>query len=493
MTTTDWAALAASLQYPTRLFVDGRWTDGGAGRMPVVSPIDGATVTEVAIGDEGDVDRAVTAARRSFEDGRWSRLAPAVRKDVLIRWAQLCAEHADELAVLHTIEMGKPAREARGVDLRAVVTTIRWFGEAIDKVLDEIPNTAPDTLALVRREPAGVVGAVVPWNFPLTMAAWKLAPALAVGCSVVLKPAEASPLSALLLADLGRQAGIPDGVLNVVNGYGAVAGQALGRHPDVDVLTFTGSTTVGRMFLEYAAQSNAKRVWPEMGGKSPNVVFPDADLDKAATTAAWSIFYNAGEMCTAGARLLVHESVHDEVLDRVLDYAQRTQPANPLDDAAPMGALVSTAHRDRVHAMVERARAENGAPVIGGAPVLADTGGAYYPPTVFTGVGPHDYIAREEVFGPVLAVTAFRDDDEAVRLANASVYGLGAAVWTRDLRRSHTVSAAIKAGMVWVNCYEEGDLTMPFGGVKLSGFGRDKSLHALDKFTDLKATWIDLS
>lgn len=494
MTDANWAEVAQRVRYPTQLFIDGVWVDGRAGeRHPVVSPIDGQIVANVSFGDASDIDAAVQAARRSFEAGVWSRQSPVARKEVLVRWAQLCAEHADELAVLHSIEMGKPAREARNVDMRAVVNTIRWFGEAIDKILDEIPNTDPNALCLIRREAAGVVGAVVPWNFPLTMAAWKLAPSLAVGCSVVLKPAENSPLSALLLAQLGHQAGIPDGVLNVVNGRGAVAGQALGRHMDVDVLTFTGSTTVGRMFLEYAAQSNAKRVWPEMGGKSANIIFADADLDKAATTSAWSIFYNQGEMCTAGARLIVHTSVYDEVVDRVLEYAKGVQPMNPLDPTAQMGALVSAQHLERVHALVSQATNESGRPVIGGAPVLADTGGFYYPPTVFTGVDPHSTIAQEEVFGPVLAMTTFDDETDAIRIANATSYGLGSAVWTRDLNRAHRISQNIKAGMVWVNCYEEGDLTMPFGGVKLSGFGRDKSLHALDKFVDIKSTWIDLS
>lgn len=494
MTAVDWAALAARVEYPTKLFINGRWVEAADGAsLPVVSPVDGREINRVALGGAADIDAAVAAARASFEDGRWSGLAPAARKDIMVRWAQLCVEHADELAVLHTLEMGKPAREARNVDVRAVVNTIRWFGEAIDKVLDEIPNTAPNSLALIRKEAAGVVGAVVPWNFPLTMAAWKLAPALAVGCSTVLKPAENSPLSALLLARLAAEAGIPDGVLNVVNGLGAVAGQALGRHMDVDIITFTGSTGVGRMFMEYAAQSNCKRVWPELGGKSANLIFADADLEKAANTAAWSIFYNQGEMCTAGARLVVHRSVYDEVMDRVLAYAAKTQPANPLDADAPMGALVSAKHLDRVHSMVQEASAEVGSPVIGGAPVRQESGGYYYPPTIFSGVDPAAGIAQEEVFGPVLSVIPFDTDDEAIKIANHSQYGLGSAIWTRDLNRAHLLSRRIQAGMVWVNCYEEGDMTMPFGGVKMSGFGRDKSLHALDKFTDIKTTWIDLS
>ena len=493
MTTASWSTLAARVQPRTDLLVDGDWVPAATGeRLRVVSPVDGSVVAEVACADASDVDRAVAVARRAFEDRRWAGMAPRERKEVLVRWSQLCAEHADELAVLHTMEMGKPAREARAVDLRAVVRTVGWFGEAIDKLVDEIPHTEQSALALVTREPAGVVGAVVPWNFPLTMAAWKVAPALAAGCSVVLKPAENSPLSALRFAELAHEAGLPDGVLNVVNGLGVVAGQALGRHPDVDVLTFTGSTAVGRAFLNYSSESNLKRVWLELGGKSPNIVFPDADLELASATAAWSIFYNQGEMCTAGSRLLVHESVHDEVVERVLAAAAKTQPANPYEDDAPMGALVSATHLDRVHGMVEQAKQDSGELLVGGEPALVETGGSYYPPTVFDRVPGEASLFQQEVFGPVLAVSTFRDDAEAVALANATRYGLAAAVWTDDVNRAHTMSRALRVGVVWVNCYEEGDLTVPFGGVKESGFGRDKSLHALDKFLDLKTTWLQL-
>lgn len=491
---TDWSALATSVKHPHQLLIDGHWVDAIAGtRHEVVSPIDGRVVADVAFGGAADIDRAVAAARAAFEDRRWSGLSPVARKETLIRWADLLLAHADELAVLHALEMGKPAREARNVDMRAVINTVRWFGEAIDKIVDEIPNTSVDSLALIKREPAGVVGAVVPWNFPLTMAAWKVAPALAVGCSVVLKPSENSPLSALLFAQLALEAGIPAGVFNVINGTGIDAGQALGRHNDVDVITFTGSTMVGQKFMEYAAQSNAKRVWPELGGKSPNIIFPDANLEKAANTAAWSVFYNQGEMCTAGSRLLVHESVRDEVIERVLAYAAQTQPSNPLNADSQMGALVSAQHLARVHSMVQSASADSGAPIIGGAPVMQDTGGSYFPPTVFLDVAPDSYVAQNEFFGPVLGVTTFKTEDEAIAMANSTEFGLGSAVWTTNLNRAHRVSDRIKAGMVWVNCYEEGDMTMPFGGVKKSGFGRDKSLHAFDKFTDLKSVWIDLN
>lgn len=490
-TSTDWAARRASLSYPTDLLIDGVWRPG-SGRLEVISPIDGQPIVDVASGNAATVDEAVRAARAAFADGRWSGLAPAERGQILIRWAELCHERREDLALLHALEMGKPAREARDVDMRAVSRTLRWFGEAIDKILDEIPHVPSSSLALIQREPAGVVGAVVPWNFPLTMAAWKIAPALAAGCTVVLKPAEQSPLSALLLAELGMQAGLPDGVLNVVNGLGHEAGKALGEHPDVDVLTFTGSTAVGRKFMEYSAASNLKRVWLELGGKGANVIFPDADLDKAASTAAWSIFYNAGQMCTAGSRLLVHESIHDAVVEKVLAIAAAMQPANPLAEEAPLGAVVSAEHRDNVHGMVEAGIKQSGELLSGGAPVLTETGGAYYPPTVVDDVRPDSLLAQQELFGPVLAVTTFASEEEALALANGTPYGLASAVWTNDLSRAHQFSRKLKMGVVWVNCYEEGDLTVPFGGVKQSGFGRDKSLHALDKFFDIKTTWIEL-
>lgn len=494
MTTTapDWSALAATVQYPTDLLIGGRWTPGST-RGEVVSPIDGRVVAEVAMGDRADIDRAVASARAAFDDRRWAGMAPMDRKDVLIRWAHLVNEHAEQLAVLTALEMGKPAREAKAIDVRACHRTLRWYGEAIDKVLDEMPNVGDSSWAMIEREPAGVVGAITPWNFPLTLETWKIAPALAVGCSMVLKPAELSPLTALYVAQLGLEAGLPDGVLNVVNGTGPTAGAALAGHPDVDIITFTGSTATGRAIMTAAAQSNMKRPYLELGGKGANIVFPDADLDKAAATAAWSVTYNAGQMCTAGSRLIVHESVRDDVVGRILEAMTGLQPGDPLDHQTPIGAIASARQLQTVHGIVSAGLREGGRLLVGGEPVLVGTGGSYYPPTVVDNLRPDSLLAQKEVFGPVLSVLTFDTDDEAVRIANSTAYGLASAVWTNDLSRARRVSKALRMGTVWVNCYEEGDMTVPFGGVKQSGFGSDKSLHAMDKFTDLKTTWIELS
>ncbi|MFB6847347.1 aldehyde dehydrogenase [Streptomyces sp. NPDC056373] len=489
----EWLRRAKAFQLSGGHHIDGAEEAGGGAAFPVVSPRDGRVVAEVADGGAAEVDAAVAAARRAFDTGPWPCLAPAERGRALLRLAGLLEERREELALTVSLEMGKPISDAYGIELRALITTFRWYGQLADKLTDESPHTVPDALALVTREPAGVVGAVVPWNFPLTLAGWKVAPALAAGCTVVLKPSENSPLSALLLGRLATEAGIPPGVLNVVTGDGPTAGSALGLHPDVDVLAFTGSTAVGRHFLRYAADSNLKRVWLELGGKSPNIVLPDApDLDKAAATAAWGIFFNQGEMCTAPSRLLVHSSIAERVTEAVVRRARELRVGDPLDPETQMGALVGRAHLDRVRDHLRHGVDEGARLRTGGDRILAETGGTYLEPTVFDRVDPGSRLAREEIFGPVLSVLAFDDLDEAVRLANATEYGLAAGLWTSDLSTAHRVSRALKAGTVWVNCYEEGDLTVPFGGMKQSGNGRDKSAHALEKYTELKTTWIQL-
>ncbi|MFE8958136.1 aldehyde dehydrogenase [Streptomyces iakyrus] len=489
----EWLRRARAFQLSGAHHIDGAEEAGAGAVFPVVSPRDGRVIADVADGGAAEVDAAVAAARRAFDTGPWPRLAPAERGRALLRLAGLLEERREELALTVTLEMGKPISDAYGIELRAVINTFLWYGQLADKLTDESPHTAPDALALVTREPAGVVGAVVPWNFPLTLAGWKIAPALAAGCTVVLKPSENSPLSALLLARLATEAGLPPGVLNVVTGDGPTAGRALGLHPDVDVLAFTGSTAVGRHFLRYAADSNLKRVWLELGGKSPNIVLPDApDLENAAATAAWGIFFNQGEMCTAPSRLLVHSSIAERVTEAVVRRARELKVGDPLDPETEMGALVGRAHLDRVTGHIRHGVDEGARLRTGGDRVLAETGGTYLEPTVFDRVAPGSRLAREEIFGPVLSVLAFDDLDEAVRLANATEYGLAAGLWTSDLSTAHRVARALKAGTVWVNCYEEGDLTVPFGGMKQSGNGRDKSAHALEKYTELKTTWIQL-
>ncbi|HNB90875.1 MAG TPA: aldehyde dehydrogenase, partial [Plasticicumulans sp.] len=438
-----------------------------------------------------DIDRAVRAARAAFEDRRWAGQAPAARKRVLQRWAELVEAHRDELALLETLNVGKPIRDALAIDVPATARCLRWYGEAIDKLYDEIAPTAEQSLALIRREPVGVVGVVVPWNFPLIMSAWKLGPALAAGNSVVLKPAEQSPLSALKLAALALEAGLPPGVLNVVTGYGHSAGRALGLHEDVDAVGFTGSTEVGKLFLQYAGQSNLKRVWLECGGKTPHIILADCpDLDAAATAAAWGIFFNQGEMCTAGSRLLVDRRIKDQVLERIVAVGRTLAPGDPLDPATQLGAIVSKEQWQRVLDYIDIGRAQGATLALGGAATRGATGGFYNEPTVFDGVNNAMRIAQEEIFGPVLSVLAVDGAEQAVRIANDTMYGLAAAVWTRDLATAHRVSRQLRAGLVWVNCFDADDITTPFGGYRQSGNGRDKSLHAFDKYTELKTIWM---
>jgi acyl-CoA reductase-like NAD-dependent aldehyde dehydrogenase len=493
-THADWLDRARSLRPATRPFIAGEHVASLDG-TPVAdtSPRDGSVIAEVETAGPRDVDRAVAAARTAFEDGRWSDRMPLERKRVLLRFAELVREHADELALLESLDVGHPITDATGVDVPGAANCLQWYAEAADKQYGEVGPTGPDALSLVTREPLGVVAALVPWNYPLIISAWKLAPALATGNSVVLKPASQSPLSALRLASLGAEAGLPDGVLNVLPGSGAVVGEALARHPGVDKIAFTGSIGTGRRLLHASADSNLKPVQLELGGKSPQLVLADApDLDAAAEAVGWGIFYNAGQTCNAGSRVLVQREIKEAFLDRLVAFADRLRPADPLDPSTRLGSLVGREHLDSVLGYVELGRREGARVVAGGGRVLEETGGAYLSPTILDGVTGDMRVAREEIFGPVLAVMAFDDPDEAVSLANDTDYGLAAAVWTSNVRLAHRLSRRLRAGVVWVNTFDAADVTVPFGGFKQSGSGRDKSLHALDGYTQLKTTWLDL-
>jgi acyl-CoA reductase-like NAD-dependent aldehyde dehydrogenase len=389
--------------------------------------------------------------------------------------------------------MGKPIRDSTRIDIPAAANCIAWYAEAADKLYDEVAPTDRSALALITREPVGVVAAVIPWNFPLLMAAWKVGPALATGNSVIVKPAEQSPFTALRLAELAVEAGVPEGVLNVVPGLGEQAGRAIGLHPDIDAVAFTGSTEVGKLFLGYAGQSNMKRVSLECGGKTPHIILSDCpDLEAAAKAAAIGIFFNQGQVCNAGSRLLVAADIADELMAKVEGFARRMQPGDPLDPATRMGAIVDERQLDRVLGYIAKGREEGAHLRLGGQRVRVESGGYYVEPTIFDRVDNAMTIAQEEIFGPVLSTIAVRDADDAIRVGNATIYGLAAAVWTRDLTTAHRVARGLRAGTVWVNCFDEGSNAVPFGGYKQSGFGRDKSLHALEKYTQLKTTWIHL-
>ncbi|WP_373504502.1 aldehyde dehydrogenase [Aestuariivirga sp.] len=490
----DFRSLIPTLSYRNQAFINGKYVAAASGKtFDCVSPIDGKVLTHVAECDAEDVNRAVAAARAVFEKGSWSACHPGKRKKVMLKFADLMQKHKDELALLETLDMGKPISASAGGDIPGSIQAIQWYAEAADKVYDEISPYRPDSVSLITREPIGVVAAVVPWNYPLMMTSWKLGPALATGNSVIVKPAEQSPLTALRIAELAAEAGIPDGVLQVLPGFGETAGQALGRHMDVDMIAFTGSTQVGKYFLRYAGESNMKHVSLETGGKSPNIVFADAgDLDRIAKVSADGVFYNAGQSCNAPTRILVQDTIRDEFIALVAKHAKPWVPADPLDPNTAMGAVVDADQMSRVLGYIEAGRNEGATVAAGGSQVRKDTGGAYIEPTVFSDVTNSMKIAQEEIFGPVVVAVSFKDEAEAVRLASDSIYGLQANLWTRDVSRAHKLSRQLKAGTVVVNNVWGSDITNPFGGYKQSGIGRDKSLHAMDKYCQVKNTYIQL-
>ena len=490
------AAKAASARIETRLFIEGRYVDAAKGeRFATINPATGEPLAEMSAGTGQDIDRAVAAAKRAFKDGAWSRIAPRQRMEILYRFANLVEQHAESLAVLETLDMGKPIADVVGVDLPSVIDTIRFMAECVDKIEGSVTNTEAGVMHMVLREPLGVVGAISPWNYPLLMAVWKIAPALAAGNTVVLKPAEQAPMSCLRLAELFLEAGGPPGVFNVVNGLGEVAGKALALHADVAKITFTGSTEVGKLILQYAGQSNMKQVALECGGKSPQVFLADvADLDRAVTAAYRGIFSNMGEVCNAGSRLLVDRSLHERFVERFIELGKNAfEPGDPLDPATTMGPLVTREAQQRVLSMIETARREGARLQFGGGAPRGMDAGAYVSPTLFTGVSNDMTIARQEIFGPVATVIPFDGVDEAIAIANDTIYGLAAGVWTRNIDTAFRLVRGIEAGVIWINSFDEGDMTQPFGGYKQSGHARDKCFDSIKSYMQSKSAWFRLS
>ena len=478
---------------PQKLFIDGAWIDGSGDDFEIVSPINGKKFTSIKRATVSDMEMAIKAARMSFDNGSWSNMAPTQRKKILHKLADFIERDALELTVLGVRDNGTEINMAINAEAGSAAGTFRYYAECIDKVYGEIAPTANNVLGLIHKEPVGVVGAIVPWNFPLMIGAWKVAPALAAGNSIVLKPAETASLSLLKLAELAAEAGVPDGVLNVVTGQGSVVGKAMGLSMEVDVLAFTGSGPTGRRLLEYSSQSNMKRCYLELGGKSPNIIFSDApSLEQAAKVSAMAIFRNSGQVCVAASRLIIEDSIHDDFIKSVIENAEELQVGNPLDLTSDIGAINSETQLNSNLQFVDIAKTEGSQIAIGGNQILKNTGGYYMEPTVVTNVKPNSTLFKEEVFGPVLAVSRFKTEEEAVTLANGTEFGLSAGIWTSNLAKAHKMVSKVKAGVVNVNTYGGADVTVPLSGVKQSGNGSDKSLHALDKYINLKTAWIQL-
>ena len=482
------------LEFHTKAIINGKAVNSVSGAtFPAENPATGEIFTHIALCGEEDVELAVKCAREVFERGDWSRMAPADRRRIMVKFADLIDENALELALLEVIEAGKPVSETLYTDIHETAECIRWHAEATDKIYDQVCPTGRENLGMIIREPIGVVGAVLPWNFPAQMAAWKLGPVLSMGNSIIIKPAEITSLSTIRLAELALEAGIPAGVFNVVTGKGSVVGQAMGLHMDVDCCAFTGSTGVGRKFLEYAAQSNLKRIVLELGGKSPQIVMPDVtDLAATAEQVVAAAFWNMGENCSAGSRLLVHESLKEPLLEEVLKVMEGWKLGDPMDPEVMLGSMIEKKHMEKVLSYIEKGLEEGAELRLGGKRALTETGGYFVEPTIFDNVTNDMTIAREEIFGPVLSVITFKTEKEAIQLANETEYGLASSLHTENVHVANRMARAIKAGTVSINCFSEGDSTAPFGGFKQSGFGgRDKSLAAHDQYAELKTVWYE--
>ncbi|MGO4564579.1 aldehyde dehydrogenase family protein [Rhizobium sp. 2YAF20] len=486
-----WEKVLSELKLEGRHFINGKYRTSASGEtFTRVRPMDGKPGAVLARGNAADIDVAVAAGRAAFESGVWRKKDPLDKKKIMLRWAELIRANGEELAMLETLDVGKPIMASLNVDVRLCADGIQFYAEMVDKMYDEIAPTGPSARALVRKVPIGVVGCITPWNYPMIIDAWKLGPSIAAGNSVVLKPAEQSSLSAIRLAELAFEAGLPAGVLNVVTGYGEETGKPLALHMDVDMIAFTGSTEVGKLIMGYAAQSNVKRVALELGGKSPLVVFADADLDAAAVAVAWGCFYNSGETCHASTRLIVQRSVQDQLIEKIKAVTKSDIALkHPLDPSAQIGALIEEAHMKKVLAMIAAGEKEGARRVFGAEQVMGETGGYYISPGVFVDMTNDMSLAREEIFGPVLAAIPFDTEEQALAIANDTIYGLAGAIFTKDMDRAHRFSETLHAGTVWINTYDMSNFATPFGGFKQSGFGRDRSVHAVDKYCDYKTIW----
>ncbi|MEO1601015.1 MAG: aldehyde dehydrogenase [Pseudomonadota bacterium] len=479
LTRDEYAAIAAEIDLPAAPFIDGKFRPGSGPAIATLNPATGEVLTTIAAAGADDVELAVTKAREAFDQGHWSRSHPSERKDVLIKLCKYITRRRRELAVMESLESGKPIRDCETIDMPETINTIKWHAEAIDKLYDQVGPTGDDAISMIVREPVGVVAAILPWNFPMLMLAWKIGPALAAGCSVIVKPAEQTSLTALRIAELAHMAGVPRGVLQVLPGDGPSVGEPLGRHMDVDMVTFTGSTDTGRRFLRYAADSNLKKVVLECGGKNPAIVLEDAEnLDHVASHVVNAAFWNMGENCSAASRLIVHKAVKAPLMDRIAHHLRDWKTGDPLDPANHLGALIDAEHCAKVASYLRGGDAPDG---------------PFVTPKMYD-VTADDPLAREEIFGPILSVIEVASTDEAIRLANDTAYGLTASVFTANARTAIRAARDIRAGTVTVNCYGEGDIATPFGGYKQSGFGgRDNGLHAHDQYTELKTIWIDLT